>query len=219
MSARFLSTLPFVVAAIACSSNDKPGGAPPPPRDTGVDAPPPLPEAQCIGQSLGLSRRVAGVPTGVQSIFSLTSYSVLQSPVPTGESSLVAQITGGRLELDWQGTIADGSDVTVTGGTLTIPADDPAPAGTFCVVTGTVLHKVATGGKIEFVVTEGDCPASSGDAGVVDSSVGDAGDASGPSTEIMKGCIVSGTAPPDAGDAGDATSDVVDATPDAGDGG
>ena len=199
MSARFLSTLPFVVAAIACSSNDKPGGAPPPPRDTGVDAPPPLPEAQCIGQSLGLSRRVAGVPTG--------------------ESSLVAQITGGRLELDWQGTIADGSDVTVTGGTLTIPADDPAPAGTFCVVTGTVLHKVATGGKIEFVVTEGDCPASSGDAGVVDSSAGDAGDASGPSTEIMKGCIVSGTAPPDAGDAGDATSDVVDATPDAGDGG
>jgi hypothetical protein len=186
------------LGAAGCSGSDK-SGATQPPQDTGVDTTPPLPDPQCINLSLGLSRRVAGVPNGVQSIFTLTSHSVEQSPVPTGPSSLITQFTGGKLELDWLGTVDDGSDVHVTGGTLTIPADDPAPAGTFCVVSGTVWHKVATGGHIDFVVTDGDCTASS-DAGAPS----DAGDAA--SSEIMKGCLVYPAPPPtDAGvDASDA---------------
>ena len=181
----FLPLFVFVGVVVGCSSNDKSGGSNP--QDSGGEAEVsvPLGEPQCVGQSFGLSRPVTGVPGGVQSVFTLTSHSVLQSPVPTGNSSMVAQWVGGGIELDWLGTV-DG-DVSVTGGTLTFPADDPAPKGSFCVLPGTVWHKTATGGKIDFVVTEGtDCVTTSGDAGV------DSGpsDASSSSSVTMKGCIV-----------------------------
>jgi hypothetical protein len=184
----------FVVGLVGCSSNDKSGGSNNPPPDTGADVPPPLGDPQCVGQSLGLSRPVTGVPGGVQSVFTLTSHSVLQSPVPTGNSSMVAQWVGGGIELDWLGTVDDGNDVAVVGGSLSFPADDPAPKGAFCVLPGTVWHKTATGGKIDFVVTEGTtCTTTGGGDAGVDSGSSDAAppsDASSPSTVTMKGCIL-----------------------------
>jgi hypothetical protein len=189
---RALPILPlfvFVVVGVAvgCSSNDKSGGSTNPPVDTGVDAPVPLGDPQCLGLSFGLSRPVTGVSGGVQSSFTLSSHSVLQSPDPAGKSSMVAQWIGGGIELDWLGTV-DTGDVSVIGGSLVYPADDPAPKGAYCVLPGTVLHKTATGGKIDFVVTEGtSCSTGPSDAGVDDASPSDA---SSPSTVTMKGCIV-----------------------------
>jgi hypothetical protein len=176
-----------VVLAVGCSSNDKSGGDNGS-QDTGVDTAPvvPLGEAECAGLSLGLSRPVTGVPGGKQSVWALTSHSVLQSPSPTGTSSMLSQIVGGKFELYWLGTV-DG-DVNVTGGTLVYPGDDPAPSGAYCVLPGTVFHKTATGGKVDLVVTPGtDCATGGGgDAGVDDAGAGDAGSGS---NVIMKACL------------------------------
>jgi len=173
----------LALSATACSSSSDGGAGP---SDGATDTPVDVPDAQCIGHSFGLSRIVPGMSAGVQSVFDITSHSVDQAATSTGPSSLVVQITGGNLELDWHGDIDDGQDVSVTGGTLVVPEQSPAPAGSFCVLPGTVWHKKNTGGTIEFVVAEGsDCATS--DAGTDDA--GSPPTDAGP-TQIMKGCLV-----------------------------
>lgn len=174
-----------IACVVACSSNSKDGGAPNPPPDTGADVKPPLPEASCNARSFTVSRPAPGV-AGVVSILTLTFSTVHEAASATGKSQLLAQWTGGNLELDYLGQVADGNDVNAIGGTLVLPADDPAPQGSFCILPGTVWHKTSTGGKIDLVVSAGDCP-DAGDAGPVV----DAGDA-GASTIDMKACIVFG---------------------------
>ena len=179
----------LVVGAAACSSSDKSGG-PDNTQDTGAEAEAsvPLGDPECTPLSLALSRPAPGLPAGKQSVWTLTSHSVLQSPDPGGKSSMLAQIVGGKIELDWLGTVDDGTDAQIYGGTLSFPGDDPAPSGAYCVLPGTVWHKSATGGKIDLVVTPGTtCDTTPpSDAGVGD---GGAPDASGEGTVIMKACI------------------------------